>query len=98
VIRFEVVVLPAAEAEAGDAFLWYFERSPLAADAFKTELFRAVDALVSTAADWPRDEDGIRRYHLQHFPYTLVYEIDRSTATILAIAHQRRRPRYWQKP
>ena len=36
-----------------------------------------------------------RRYHLQHFPYTLVYELDGTTATVLAIAHQRRRPRYW---
>ena len=94
--RFEVFVLPEAEAEARAAFLWYFERSPLAADAFRTELFQAVDRLISTAADWPRGEDGARRYHLHHFPYTLVYELEGSTATILAVAHQRRRPRYWQ--
>ena len=93
--RFEVFVLPEAEVEAREAFLWYFERSPLAADAFRTELFRAIDGLASTAADWPLDEDGTRRYHLQHFPCTLVYELDGTTATVLAIAHQRRRPRYW---
>ncbi len=93
---FEVFVLPEAEAEAREAFLWYFERSPLAADAFRTELFRAVDGRVSTAADWPSEGDGTRRYHLQHFPYTLVYEIQGAAASVLAIAHQRRRPRYWQ--
>ena len=94
--RFEVFILPEAEAEAREAFLWYFERSPLAADAFRTELFRAVDGLVSTAPNWPRDEDGTHRYHLQHFPYTLLYELEGTVATVLALAHQRRRPRYWQ--
>jgi plasmid stabilization system protein ParE len=93
--RFEVFVLPEAETEAREAFLWYFERSPLAADAFRTELFGAFDGLATTAGDWPHDEDGTRRYHLNHFPYTLVYEVEGSRVTVLAVAHQRRRPGYW---
>ncbi len=57
---FDLEVLPEAEGEARDAFLWYFERSPLAADAFRTELFDAIDGLTTTAKDWPEDEDGFR--------------------------------------
>jgi plasmid stabilization system protein ParE len=97
VTRFSVAVLPEAEAEAREALLWYFERSPLAADAFRTELFRAIDVLAEEAADWPTDEDGVHRYHLKHFPYTVMYEISESEVTVLAVAHQRRRPRYWQE-
>jgi len=37
VTRFSVEILPQAEAEIREAFLWYFERSPLAADAFRTD-------------------------------------------------------------
>jgi len=33
VTRFTVDVLPEAERELREAFLWYFERSPIAADA-----------------------------------------------------------------
>lgn len=93
---FDVEVLPEAETEAREAFLWYFDRSPIAADAFRTELLDAIDSLTTTAVDWPEDEDGIRRYHLKHFPYTVMYEVLDHQVTVFAVAHQRRRPGYWQ--
>ena len=92
---FDVEVLPAAEAEAREAFLWYFDRSPIAADAFRVELFDAVDGLTVTAMDWPEDGDGTRHHHLRHFPYTVLYEVLGAKVTVFAIAHQRRRPGYW---
>ena len=93
---FDVEVLPEAEAEVREAFLWYFDRSPIAANAFRIELFDAIDGLTTTAIDWPEDEDGTRRYHLRHFPYTVMYEVIDRQVTVFAIAHQRRRPGYWQ--
>lgn len=48
---FDLEVLPEAEAEAREAFLWYFDRSPVVADGFKTELFDAVDGLSTAALD-----------------------------------------------
>jgi len=48
VSRFSVQVLPEAEEELREAFLWYFERSPIAADAFRSLVISAIDAL----ADW----------------------------------------------
>lgn len=95
--RFTVGVLPDAEAEIRAAFLWYFERSPLAADAFRAAVFQALDGLAETADNWPKDDDGTHRYHLKHFPYTVMYELDGSDVTVLAFAHQRRRPQYWQQ-
>ena len=94
--RFVVDILPEAEAEIGEAFLWYFERSPLAADAFRTETFQAIDGLTTDAPMWPEDEDGIRRHILRHFPYTVYCEIQGNTVTVLAVAHQRRKPGYWR--
>ena len=96
-IRFEVEILPEAEAEIREAFVWYFERSPIAADAFRTETLEAIDQLSSDALVWPEDEDAIRRHILRHFPYTVFYEIRGTTVTVLAVAHQRRRPGYWRE-
>lgn len=45
-----------------EAFLWYFDRSPLAADAFGNEVADAIDCLEETAADWPKDDDGVHFY------------------------------------
>ena len=93
---FDVEVLPEAEAEAREAFLWYFERSPKAADAFRVGLFDAIDGLSETAKDWPEDEDGFCHYHLRHFPYTVMYEVLGRNVTVFAIAHQRKLPGYWR--
>lgn len=74
--RYEVTLSPDAEAEIREAFLWYYARSPLAADAFRTEVFEAIDSLTASANMWPEDEEGIRYYVLRHFPYTIHYELD----------------------
>jgi hypothetical protein len=55
-----------------------------------------VDSLASSATMWPEDEDGFRHYHLRHFPYTVFYDIAAQTVNVFAVAHQRRRPGYWQ--
>ena len=95
--RFEVEILPEVEAEIREAFLWYFERSPIAADAFRTDTLQAIDRLAVGALTWPEGEDAIRRHILRHFPYTIFYEIRGNTVTVLAVAHQRRKPGYWRK-
>ena len=90
-------MLPDAEADLREAFLWYFDKSPLAADAFGTEVDDAIDGLQETAASWPKDDDGVSFHHLKHFPYTVRYEIAGSEVTVLAVAHQRREPGYWNR-
>ena len=40
---FGVEILPEAEAEIREAFLWYVERSRIAADAFRTEALTMID-------------------------------------------------------
>lgn len=69
--RFSVEVLPEAEQEFREAFLWYFERSPIAADAFRSLVFEAVDALGERADMWPANQDGIHFCVLNRFPYTV---------------------------
>jgi plasmid stabilization system protein ParE len=95
VSRFRVAILPEAESEFREAFLWYFERSPLAADAFRTEVFDKIDGLANDADSWPNDDSGIRFRMLSRFPYTVHYELVEDLATVLAVAHQRRAPSYW---
>ena len=94
--RFNVQVLPDAEEEFREAFLWYFERSPIAADAFRSLVFEAIDSLADRADMWPVDEDGIHFYVLTRFPYTIWYDLEGDRAGVLAIAHQHRRPNYWK--
>jgi plasmid stabilization system protein ParE len=88
--------LPEAEGEFREAFLWYFARSPIAADAFRCQVLEAIDGLADRADMWPTDEDGFHFHVLDRFPYTVWYDVNESLATIIAIAHQHRRPNYWK--
>lgn len=96
-MRYQVSLLPLAEEEIREAFHWYFERSPFAAAAFRSEVFAAIDGLAEDPTMWPADAEGVRYYILRRFPYTIHYEVSASLVTVLAIAHQRRRPDYWQE-
>jgi hypothetical protein len=52
VTRFTVSVLPEAEADIREAFLWYRERSLLAGDGFRSEVFEAIDDLAESGGVW----------------------------------------------
>lgn len=94
--RFSIEVLPEAEQEFHESFLWYFERSPMAADTFRNEVLDAIDGLVELADMWSADDDGIHFHVLDKFPYTVHYDLNGKLATVLAITHQHRRPNYWK--
>jgi plasmid stabilization system protein ParE len=91
-MSFRVSLLPVAEEEIEEAFHWYFERSPFAADAFRTEVITAIDSLAEDPLMWPADSEAVRYYIL----YTVHYEVAGTEVIVLAVAHQRRRPGYWQ--
>jgi plasmid stabilization system protein ParE len=96
VSRFVVRAVPEAEHEFREAFFWYFERSPIAADAFRSLVFEAIDGLADRADMWPVDEDGFHFCVLTRFPYTIWYDVAGTTVSVLAVAHQHRRPNYWK--
>jgi plasmid stabilization system protein ParE len=50
VTRFTVDVLPDAEQEFQEAFLWYASRSAIAADAFRSHVIKAIDNLAERPA------------------------------------------------
>jgi toxin ParE1/3/4 len=91
-----VQLAPAAEGDIGDAFLWYRERNALAADAFRAEVFDAIERTAKAPLSRPADEEGNRKRVLKRFPYSVFYEVLGSTVTILAVAHHRRGPDYWR--
>ena len=92
----QVEYVPEARREIEDALEWYFGRSLRAAEAFVRETDRAIAVIVRAPRVWPRFEAGTRRYVLRQFPYSIVYREKQAGIEVVAVAHHKRRPRYWQ--
>ena len=88
---------PDAEGELGDAAVYYATHaSEMIAFAFLAEYERVRDLLIEKQRRGPYGEHGLRVYHFDRFPYTVVYEEDDVNGPrIFAIAHQSREPGYW---
>ena len=88
--------LPAARTELHRAARRYDAESPGVGD----RLVADVEAATERIANFPEHGSpylaGTRRVILRRFPFSLVYRIDRDGVLIVALAHHRRRPGYWQ--
>lgn len=82
------------EIEAADD--WYFARSPEASAAFLVTLSEALETIARSPARWPKFLHGTRRILLQRFPFSIVYLDDPDVISIVAVAHNSRKPGYWK--
>lgn len=90
-----VEFLVEAEQELVDVVLWYESKQPGLGRRFRKE----VEFVVGSIAQNPllnRERDGgYRRVNCPVFPYYLPYFIRRDKIIVAAIAHEHRRPGYW---
>lgn len=93
----DVDLHPEAVEEARAAFLWYRERSESAANAFLSEMDRALAEIAEAPRRWPSYLYGARRFVLRRFPFLIVYRELEDTVQVVAVAHGRRRPGYWRR-
>jgi plasmid stabilization system protein ParE len=95
--------LPKARAELKEAIAWYDHKRPGVGQRF----LDVVDARLDTIRRQPerferlaiqRLSQEIRRaLVLQGFPYSIVFRVEIEEIVIIAVAHAKRRPRYWRK-
>jgi len=95
VSSYTVLLAPRAEQDIREAIVWYRERNVFAAEAFRIELFAVIDGIAETPLTKAADDDGNRKRVLRRYPYSVIYDVAGNTVTVLAVAHHRRRPRYW---
>lgn len=84
-----------AQSEFLEAVQWYSERSREAAERFITEFREASQRACETPELYGEIMDDIRLVRLNHFPWGLVYRIERERIHVLAVMHLHREPGYW---
>lgn len=92
---------PDARGELRDAARWYDDAQP----GLGTDFLDAIDQTVRRILDWPlsaptfpgwHTAPPVRSMHVPVFPYRELYYVTDTSVVILAYAHQRRTPGYWQ--
>ena len=88
---------PAAEVELSAAADWYEARRPGLGRQFVDAVHAKVDDIVDGPERWPLSA-GTRRALMTRFPYAVVYRVaGDDVVEIVAVAHLKRRPKYWAR-
>ncbi|HTY22018.1 MAG TPA: type II toxin-antitoxin system RelE/ParE family toxin [Desulfomonilaceae bacterium] len=88
--------LPEAEEEFREATRYYELEAPGVGVAFVAEVRKAVRSIIENPYAAVAVGSGVRRTLLNHFPYNILYAVEPDLIVIVAVAHQKRRPRYWE--
>ena len=92
-----LVVLPQAADEFEDATDYYERQQPGLGRRFRDEVDRHI-RWITDNPDIPRvRRGGYHRVNLKVFPYYVAYLKKHEVVWVLAIAHSRRKPKYWIK-
>ena len=87
-----LILLPAAIAEAKDAANWYDERREGLGEEFLADVQAVADCLRDHPARWPVLHGDVRCARMSRFPYKLYYRVDSQAIVILRCRHTARRP------
>ncbi len=88
-------IISAAEWEYTEALCWYAERSRCAAERFDEEFERVLKAIAENPRRYPRCDNRHRFCLMDRYPYQVIYREERDEVVVIAIAHAKRKPRYW---
>lgn len=87
---------PAAEAEHLESVGYFESKRPGLGASYLAEFEKTLAWVCQSPHRYPIERGpDVRRVQMNRFPYAVLYREVSGTVQILAIAHHRRRPRYW---
>jgi len=63
---------------------------------FIGEVRKTQDRIIALPKAAPEIREGIRRRSIHRFPYHVIYHVTDNQILIIAVAHKRRRPAFWE--
>lgn len=82
--------------ELTQAALWYEEKDSGLGKRLRDDVYHVVRRIAEDPLLWPERRGGYRRVNCPVFPYFVAYIIREEKIVVVAVAHARRKPGYWQ--
>ena len=89
-------ILKGARNDLDDAFGYYESQMLGLGSEFIEEFEKTTRRTVQFPYAWYPFSLNTRRCQFNRFPYGIIYYVEKTDITILAIAHMHRNPNYWQ--
>ena len=94
-MKIEIEFLPEARLEFDDAVRYYAARDRAVSLAFIAEVDYTIERILQNPQQFPETHAGCRKCSLKRYPYHAIFYQEDERAVVVALAHQKRRPRYW---
>ncbi len=85
-----------ARLELLDAIDYYNRQRPGLGEDFLAEVDQLCAAIVANPLRWAPDARGRRRALMKRFPYKLIFRVRAKDIYLVAAAHNKRAPGYWE--
>ena len=91
----ELIFTTLARDELVEAKRYYNRQQQGLGDQFKHEAELASRRILEHPLAWQFEDDPVRRFIFNRFPYKMLYVIREQKIVVVAVAHQHRAPDYW---
>ncbi|MBK9990909.1 MAG: type II toxin-antitoxin system RelE/ParE family toxin [Verrucomicrobia bacterium] len=92
----KIEVLEVARQEFDEAYVYYETQQAGLGEGFRESVKEQVQKIVAHPNAWMLLRAGIRKCRGSRFPYDVIYQKNGDSILVLALAHRKRRPLYWQ--
>jgi len=95
-MKYDLIIRPEAEAELAEAFDWYEQQVAGLGSRFLISVDAAINSILRDPLQYPILYKNVRRALTQRFPYQILFLVEGSHITIIAIFHGMRNPSAWR--
>lgn len=92
-----IVLSQGAQRDFQEGLRWYRKRSDQAAERFIAAMEELIERIGAHPERFRLVADTLRKAHFKRFPYSLIFRVSLEAIKIFAVAHDKRRPGYWQR-
>lgn len=95
-MAYELKTLEGFDSDLFAAIDWYVEINPKLAEQFIREIDSAFAIIATHPLSFPKAYKKTRKINLIRFPYKVIFEMRKQEIIIIALAHHKRKPKYWK--
>lgn len=94
---YSIEVSDEAESDFDNSYKYYFEESPIIANAFYQQINISFESIKKTPYSFPVVYKNVRKFTVKKFPFLIYFQVEEYVVKVIAIFHSSRNPEIWKE-